>query len=85
MTQLDFYIPTYEQALAIQDMNEKPLCEYPVFALIELIKDRSIFAQAAAVILLHDFHKTPELSRYFTDVEIQRYFVHIPENDICLQ
>lgn len=76
---LAIYVPTYDHACAMNDMNDRPLSSYSAPELIELVKDHSLHAQAAAVILLHDFYKKFQLTRYFSEAEIQRYFSPLSE------
>jgi hypothetical protein len=80
-TTLAIYIPTYDVARAMQDANQKSLSSCSAAELIGLVKERSLHAQAAAVILLHDFHTKAQLPRYFSEFEIQRYFSQLPEKN----
>jgi hypothetical protein len=82
---LTLYVPTYESARDMRGMDEQPLSTHSPDALIELVKDRSRHAQAAAVILLHDFYRKSQLSRRFTEAEVQRYFAHLCERPaLCI-
>lgn len=77
---LAHFIPAYEQASAMTSPDGKFLSDCSTAELIDLVKERSQHAQAAAVVLLHDHCPKFQLPQYFTAAEIQRYFLHPMKN-----
>ena len=68
----------YQASRVKADANGAVLETYPPARLAQAIKANTALAEDAAVVLLQVYLPREQLSDYFTDEEIHRYFSKLP-------